>query len=257
MSTTLILLAGGESRRFGRDKALVLVDGEPSLSKIVEELTKLSTVDLLVVTRDYDRCKVYKSIIPIIECTVDRFLECSGPLRGVYSVSDRGSNYYYLAPVDTPWIKIEVYLLLTSYLNIEDADIAAVLHDSRHTDPLISVLTGRYFSEIHSYIENICRLRGYLRATDLIRAATTVVLVGSRYLARFPLYLSHINTEDDLKTRYPRNRLYEDIVLLSQPSLGLATSYKEFRKISRQQYYVYKNLRIDHLAIHAEKDYRS
>jgi len=252
--TTLVLLAGGESRRFGRDKSLVLVDGKPSISRIVDEFTRIGIVNIVVVSKNYEKCKLYKSILPEIECAIDKPLECGGPLRGIYSVGDRGSKYYYLVPVDTPWIEPRAYVVLSSYLDVYSADIASPLYGDKYVDPLISVISSTYFSQLHSRVERICSLRGSLRATDLLRIASTVVLVGSRHLTRLSYTLSHINTENDLKIRPPRGILVDDVVVIKQPSLGLASSHDELRGISTQQYNVYKNLGIEHLATHAERD---
>ena len=51
---SVIILAGGESRRLGRDKSLLELDGQPLIARTVHTLTALSD-DLVVVTNNATR----------------------------------------------------------------------------------------------------------------------------------------------------------------------------------------------------------
>ena len=78
--TSVVILAGGHSRRLGRDKSLLPVGGEPLLARTVHRLAPLSD-DVIVVTNDAHR---YKPLdLPVRLVPDDQ--PGVGSLMGVYS----------------------------------------------------------------------------------------------------------------------------------------------------------------------------
>ena len=77
---SVVILAGGQSRRLGRDKSLLPVGGEPLLARTVHRLAPLSD-DLIVVTNHGER---YESLdLPVRLVPDER--PGVGSLMGIYS----------------------------------------------------------------------------------------------------------------------------------------------------------------------------
>lgn len=87
------ILAGGQSRRFGSDKAMALIDGRTLFERVVDILAP-QTEDLAVCGRNW----------PGIPALVDRPGPNLGPLGGLnaalHYASDRGFDAVLCVPVD-------------------------------------------------------------------------------------------------------------------------------------------------------------
>jgi molybdopterin-guanine dinucleotide biosynthesis protein A len=93
-----IILAGGENRRMGTDKAFLEIDGKPLVEHI---LTVFSTlfVSTIVVTNTPERYGNYD-----VEVTNDA-LDIRGPLTGIYSGLLRSTDEYnFVAACDMPYL---------------------------------------------------------------------------------------------------------------------------------------------------------
>jgi molybdopterin-guanine dinucleotide biosynthesis protein A len=79
-SISAIILAGGESRRLGQDKASLVIEGQPLLVRTLETVSQLAE-DLIVVTGDVVR---YRHLAPGARLIPDE-RPGQGSLMGVYS----------------------------------------------------------------------------------------------------------------------------------------------------------------------------
>lgn len=77
---SVVILAGGESRRLGRDKSLLELAGQPLLERVVNRLAPLSD-DLIVVANDPIR---YEALGLSVRMVSDR-VRGMGSLMGIYS----------------------------------------------------------------------------------------------------------------------------------------------------------------------------
>src|SRR5215204_5156515 len=97
MRHTAALLAGGQSSRMGRDKAQILVDGEPLWMRQLQSLRETDPTELLISAQTAAafqdaRCRV----IPDAEAG-------QGPLGGIVTLLDAMSNDWLLVlAVDVP-----------------------------------------------------------------------------------------------------------------------------------------------------------
>jgi molybdenum cofactor guanylyltransferase len=95
---TGIILAGGENRRMGTDKAFLEIDGRPLVEHILNLFSTLFT-RTIVVTNTPDRYRNYG-----VEVTSDA-LDIRGPLTGIYSGLLRSSDEYnFIAACDMPFL---------------------------------------------------------------------------------------------------------------------------------------------------------
>ncbi len=95
-----VILAGGQSRRLGRDKALLEVEGHPLLTRTVHTLTALSD-DLIVVTNHAAR---YRALTLPVRFVAD-VRPGTGSLMGIYSGLQAARYPYALAVAcDMPFL---------------------------------------------------------------------------------------------------------------------------------------------------------
>jgi len=93
-----IILAGGENRRMGTDKAFLEIDGRPMIDHILDVFSKLFE-RTIVVTNTPDRYRNYD-----VEVTSDA-LDVRGPLTGIYSGLLRSTDEYnFVAACDMPYL---------------------------------------------------------------------------------------------------------------------------------------------------------
>jgi molybdopterin-guanine dinucleotide biosynthesis protein A len=129
-----IILAGGSSKRMGRDKALLPVPGQEQvtfLSHLTEMLTALCS-EVVLVTRDKEQAVRYTDYLVAQEASPVRFVHdkvpSSGPLMGLYSgLSMLQASHALVTAVDMPFVRKELLAFLLSY-PLDDAILMPVVH---------------------------------------------------------------------------------------------------------------------------------
>ncbi len=125
-AVTGLILAGGRSRRMGRDKALLPLPGsgqETFLEHIVTVLTPLCQ-EVMLVARDDAQAAAYAQHVPAhVRIVTDRIPD-SGPLMGLYSgLSTIQSSHALVMAVDMPFIQPGI----ASFLLAQPLDEAIIL----------------------------------------------------------------------------------------------------------------------------------
>ncbi|WP_459211715.1 molybdenum cofactor guanylyltransferase [Aquimarina rhabdastrellae] len=128
---TGIILAGGKSRRMGKDKGLIIFKGKPFIKYIIEALQPL--VNEIVIVSDDEAYDVFMETTRI----PDR-IPVSGPLGGIYTGLDYiKTPYAIVLSCDIPKIKTDSLEKLTRHITIEN-DVVQYEYDGE-TMPLIAV----------------------------------------------------------------------------------------------------------------------
>ncbi|WP_219834496.1 molybdenum cofactor guanylyltransferase [Paenibacillus sp. R14(2021)] len=106
---TGIILAGGQSSRMGRDKALLPIEGKPLLQTIAERMLQLGMRRIVIASGTPEREATYASLLPKLPAEVayaaDRFPDC-GPLAGLHAALSLlpGGAYGFVMACDMPYI---------------------------------------------------------------------------------------------------------------------------------------------------------
>lgn len=111
-----MVLAGGRSSRFGRDKALVDFGGKPLITHIIEKLHGLGDEYVVAIDRNHT-AEEYRRVLPNHTLVVQDTVDFQGPLAGfVTALNECKSNVCFLAACDMPFIepKIVEYLFSES-----------------------------------------------------------------------------------------------------------------------------------------------
>lgn len=122
-----LVLAGGASRRMGRDKALLELDGRPLIQIVVERMMAVCT-EVLIVSWDV---APYAGVgAPVVQ---DRFPDV-GVLGGLHAGLDAASHELTLAVgCDMPFLKPEVLRAFAGWAVGFDV---ALLRRGKHVEPL-------------------------------------------------------------------------------------------------------------------------
>ena len=122
-----VILAGGLSRRLGRDKALVSISDQPLIQRVIERVEQLSQ-EIVVVVADQNRA----ADLPLAKehrVVLDRY-PGTGSLGGIFSGLDAASNGWTLVVAcDMPFLNLA--LLRRMMALTEDADAVVPLIDGR------------------------------------------------------------------------------------------------------------------------------
>lgn len=95
---TVAVLAGGQSRRMGQDKALLEVDGRPLIEYVLEAAKPLARDTLIVASERPEYERFGARVVP------DKFPH-SGSLGGIYTaLSEAGEEYCLVLACDMPFV---------------------------------------------------------------------------------------------------------------------------------------------------------
>ncbi len=126
-NVTTVILAGGESKRMGKDKAFLLWNGKTFLRHILEKVSQFS--DEIIISANKSE-HIYKEQIKDIKKPVKIIKDknpYSGPLNGIVSCFDYiSNNNVFIATCDTPDINLEVIKYLFKNLKGFDAVIPVI-----------------------------------------------------------------------------------------------------------------------------------
>ena len=120
---TAVILAGGRSRRLGRDKAVEPFDGEPLIRRVIRRASEaVAAASVVVVVADAERA----AALPLDDhhrTAVDIFPDC-GSLGGIYTGLDAApTDWALVAACDMPFLCGP----LLSHLASLRADVDAVV----------------------------------------------------------------------------------------------------------------------------------
>jgi molybdopterin-guanine dinucleotide biosynthesis protein A len=113
-TTAAIILAGGRSKRMGKNKALLRLPGNPSLSFIEQLSSTLSSLcpEVLIVARDEADAANY--VLPHVRVITDRVPD-HGPLMGLYSgLNAIHAQRALIVAVDMPFVQPALIAFLLS-----------------------------------------------------------------------------------------------------------------------------------------------
>lgn len=192
-----VVLAGGQSRRLGTDKALLRIDGQTLLATTVERLY-LMCDEVIIVT---NTPQVHSH--PLARSVVDAF-PGKGSLGGIYSGLAAAKNTYSLVVAcDMPFLNTSLLLYFSALAEYYDVVIPR-FQDS--LEPLHAIYSKACLPHIKALLD-----QNILRIIDLFSRVRTRYVEEHEWAIIDPERLSffNINTPQDLeKARVLWNKLY-------------------------------------------------
>ena len=168
------VLAGGESRRMGRDKALLSFGGKPLIERTAQLMQSIFSQVLLVAGRRREYRFLGLPVVP------DR-LANSGPLGGIHTALLRGASQpVFVVACDLPFISRELIEYIVDFpfpedghsLSPERSDEAALAKIPLQRERL-QPLCGLYFPGCLSVIERRLNQRE-LKTVDVLEELSLV-----------------------------------------------------------------------------------
>ena len=187
---TGIILAGGLSRRLGRDKAVEPINGQPLIGRVMDALSRI-TDELVVVVNTPQRGRE----LPLPDSAVAAvdIHPNAGSLGGIFTGLSAASNQWgIVAACDMPFLNLDLLSHLLSFRESHDAVVPVLDHRPEPT---------------HAAYSKVClsAIEARLEADDLKIARffddVRVKYVSQRQVEEIDpgrLSFFNVNTEEDL-----------------------------------------------------------
>ena len=203
MPRTGIILAGGRSRRMGRDKASLMVNGRSLLSRVIARVCEVEDLSELIVSHAEDQ------ILPTdIQCEISLktavdVVQGEGPLIGIASALIQStSTTNLIVGADMPLVQPRLLNKLAEVLEetnpfAQESLPLWVIPKSDHIQPLCSAISSKSLSIIKEAIQDSVRAPG-----QLIESLNAIVLDEKQWTATDPDRMSFrdIDTPADLES---------------------------------------------------------
>ena len=192
LDVTAVILAGGMSRRLGRNKAVEMFDGETLIRRAIRRMRQVAG-NITVVVNNSNRI-VELDLPDDVAAVIDEYTG-KGPLAGIYTgLSASSTEWSVFCACDMPFLSPLLY--------------RALLSNRDACDAVVPIVDGRP-EPVHAAYSRACLepIRQKLAADDL-KAAGFFQDVSVRYFTEAevrsidPDLLSffNINTQQDLET---------------------------------------------------------
>ena len=143
-SATAVVLAGGDSRRMGRDKSLLSIDGKPMIEHIMDQL-RHNFKHLVISANDIEKFDFLK--IPVISDQK----EGVGPLMGILSSLEKSkTDYNFVTTCDAPDINFPIVRLMLQ--TAKDFDAVIPMTGVDLYEPLFAVYRKSVIDRCHEII---------------------------------------------------------------------------------------------------------
>ncbi|MBF1988515.1 molybdenum cofactor guanylyltransferase [Fischerella thermalis] len=157
---TAIVLAGGKSRRMGRDKALIPIEDVPMLQRICQ-IAETCAEQVYIVTPWPER---YQHLLPPKSQFIQELplpdetgneSKTHGPLVGfAQGLTQVKTDWVLLLACDLPKLRVEVLQGWISRLQqVPEEAIAALVYRNNRWEPLCGFYRRRCLPELNKYIE--------------------------------------------------------------------------------------------------------
>ena len=160
MNLSAAILAGGQSSRMGRDKALLVLNRQRLIDRLVQEFSASCSEVIISAARqdDYKECGV-----PVV---ADEFRGI-GPIEGIrQSLRFCSSDHVFVCAVDTPFVRREMVQYLAEFIS-SDYD-AIVFRDGDRIHPLCGIYSRTVLPVAQEMISE-----GRYRLMDLLSRVRT------------------------------------------------------------------------------------
>ncbi|MCT2535888.1 molybdenum cofactor guanylyltransferase [Aquibacillus koreensis] len=134
-----IILAGGQSRRFGSPKAFAKRGNLPFYQYSIDAL-KSHTSTILLVTSPI-LSESFEQIDSSVHVITDQVYQGNGPLAGIYTGMDKQeANWYIVVPIDVPFIQAAIIKQLIDQIDYTKEAIVPIVKGKMQ--PLLALYRG-------------------------------------------------------------------------------------------------------------------
>jgi len=177
-----VILAGGKSKRIGKDKAFLTLKGKFFITYCIEKLKEIFE-DVIIISDEIDKfsllgIRVFPDIIKDI-----------GPLGGIYTaLKSIEKDYAFILPCDMPLFPIQA---VKEIIRHASKDKIVIGFSKKEIYPLFGIYPKKFKNDLENYI-----LNGGKKVIEFIESFKGVKKVD---LSKFKEYLINVNTPSDYK----------------------------------------------------------
>lgn len=183
MQITAIILAGGKSKRMGTDKALLKLDEQTLLERLIEKLNPLCSE--LIISSNFAEHKNYG--YPVYE---DEVQNC-GPIGGISScLKQSKTNWNLVVSVDAAFVESEFLRFLITQIGKSKVVIP---FSERGKEPLI----GLYHHSCLPVIETMIKESNF-KMHNLFQKVDVEFIDAQKWVEKFPKLFHNLNRPADL-----------------------------------------------------------
>lgn len=186
-----VVLAGGQSKRFGADKSQVNLEGKILINYILSEIVDVFNEILIVANSNIEFMQSKKI------SRIEDFQKDLGPLGGVLSamkwIKQNNKNYQWIStfPSDTPFFKKELLEDFYEKINFNESKLFFIKsNDTRHN------IFGLWSLDLLSQLEEDLIKKGE-RKVELWANSIGVKIIDMQFKNNDPFF--NINTKEDLE----------------------------------------------------------
>src|SRR5690625_77287 len=146
-----IILAGGQSSRFGSPKAFVKKDNIPFYQYSWQAIKPFVT-STLIITNPLLEALFAKDNVPIKMVNDHNLYQGQGPLAGIYTAMDvLIADWYMIVPVDVPFVEQWIFEWLITFIAEDVVAIIPVVNGKN--EPLLSLYHYSLKKEIKKQLD--------------------------------------------------------------------------------------------------------
>jgi molybdenum cofactor guanylyltransferase len=185
MNISCAILAGGRSRRMGRDKATIKLDNKPLIRHVYDQVREIFR-DVVIVS------SYHKSIEGIDAPFIGDVMPVQSPLTGITSALLHAANpYTFVIACDMPFVSRTAMEYMRAEMGGEDIIIPKV---EKGYEPLHAIYNRSCISLFLTFIE-----RNRLKIPDAFAFLSVRELEERRYFINNGRSIfTNVNTEEDL-----------------------------------------------------------
>jgi molybdopterin-guanine dinucleotide biosynthesis protein A len=179
------ILAGGQSRRMGFNKAFIELEGSTVAARAVAVMTSIFDSPVIIA----DNTTLYSHLgLPVYPDVI----KDAGSLGGIYTALYHSKDYAFVAACDMPWL--DAACIRRVLENVEDEDCVIPFISGR-LHPMHAAWSKRCMGEIETRIS-----KGNLKINDLLKHLRLKRLT-EEYFRGLPIEKSveNVNTPEDLE----------------------------------------------------------
>lgn len=189
-----LILAGGQSSRMGREKALVKLNGKPLIEHVVERLEP-QVSDIVINTGNSDITALFPNAISIKDLGNRSSGPLSGVLAGMEYFRSKGIPHFLTVSVDCPFLPNNLIASLSATINTENA--IAIARSKKGDHPTIGLWPSALAPELAEFLDRSDNfsIRRFLENKNLCE----VEFKSETHRAKSIDPFFNVNTEQDLE----------------------------------------------------------
>lgn len=190
MQLSGVVLAGGQSKRLGRNKAIEKLGGQTMIGRVIQRLSQITSETVVIVAEE---SKAEALSLPPWVRTASDLYPGSGSLGGIFTgLSAAKGEYGVVVAVDMPFINIELLRFMMDLASDYDAVVPIV---KGRPEPTHAIYSRECLGPIEAHLKV-----GDLKIAKFFDEVNVGYLEEDDIEAFDPEYLSffNVNTQEDL-----------------------------------------------------------